>query len=93
MDKYEQPVDRKLTISYSQNIEKAFKSMGYATQVKTLSDFHDDYGLPGGDEDGKNDPGEDDEEDDSEEDDDMSEEEDALMDGAEDLSDFDGMEE
>lgn len=81
-------------MSYLQNIEKAFKSMGYATQVKKLSDFHDDYGLPGSDEDGPNDPdGDDDDEDDSEDDDDMSEEEDALMDGAEDMSDFDDLEE
>lgn len=64
--------------------------MGYATQVKKLSDFHDDYGLPGGDDDGQD---KDDEEDGSEEDDDMSEEEDALMDGAEDMSDFDDLEE
>lgn len=67
--------------------------MGYATQVKTLSDFHDDYGLPGGGDDGKNDQDEDDEDDSEDDDDDMSEEEDALMDGAEDMSDFDDMEE
>lgn len=45
--------------------------MGYATQVKALSDFHDDYGLEGDDDDGKTDhEGEDEEEEgDSEEDD------------------------
>lgn len=59
--------------------------MGYATQVKKLSDFHDDYGLPGSEEDGQNDPDADEDEDDDE----MSEEEDAMMDGAEDMSDFD----
>lgn len=51
-------------------MEKAFKAMGYATQVKALSDFHEDYGLPGGDDD----PDEDEEESDSgDDDDDMSE--------------------
>lgn len=66
-------------------MEKAFKTMGYATQVKSLSDFYDHYGLEGDDDDGKTDPdGDEDEEGDSEDDeDDMSEEEDALMDGAE----------
>lgn len=66
------------------NMEKAFKAMGYATQLQSLSHFYDDYGLEGGDEDdGKTDPeGEGDSEEDDE--DDMSEEEDALMDGADD---------
>jgi len=32
-------------------MEKAFKTMGYKTQVKALSDFHDDYGLKAGDDD------------------------------------------
>lgn len=74
-----------------QNMEKAFKAMGYATQVQSLSHFYDDYGLQGDDEDdGKDDPEGDDEEEDDEgssedDEDDMSEEEDALMDGADDL--------
>lgn len=69
-------------------MEKAFKAMGYATQVKSLSDFHDHYGLEGDDDDGKTDPG-DEEEDDSEDDeDDLSEEEDAIMDGVEGGSDL-----
>lgn len=65
-------------------MEKAFKAMGYANQVQSLSHFYDDYGLEGDDDDeGKTDPeGEGDSEDDDE--DDMSEEEDALMDGADD---------
>lgn len=82
-----------LTLLCVQNIEKAFKSMGYATQVKALSDFHDDYGLPGDDDDGQNDPDGDEEDEDSEDDDDMSEEEDAMMDGAEDMSDFEDLDE
>lgn len=57
-------------------MEKAFKTMGYKTQVQPLNHFHEDYGLEG-DEEGEND----DEDDDDEDDDDMSEEEDALMDG------------
>lgn len=56
-------------------MEKAFKAMGYATQVKALSDFHEDYGLPGGDDDPDEDEDEDEdeEESDSGDDDDMSE--------------------
>ncbi|KAF3771027.1 hypothetical protein M406DRAFT_235927, partial [Cryphonectria parasitica EP155] len=61
-----------------ENMEKAFKTMGYATQVKALSDFHEDYGLAGGDDDNEDPEEDEDEEDDSEEededdDDDMSE--------------------
>lgn len=48
-------------------MDKAFKNMGYKTQVRSLSDFYDAYGLEGDDEDGKEDP-EDDEEEDSDED-------------------------
>lgn len=56
-----------------QNIEKAFKKMGFATQVKSLSDFYDHYGLEGDDDgDGKADADVD-EEDDSEEDEDEDE--------------------
>jgi len=62
-------------------MEKAFKTMGYKTQIKTLADYHNDYGLKG-DDDGASD-GEDDEEEEEEGDDedDMSSEEDAIMDG------------
>lgn len=60
-------------------MEKAFKGMGYKTQVRSLADFYDAYGLVGDDEDDKVDP-DDDEEDDSDEDgeddEDMSEGED-----------------
>ena len=55
--------------------------MGYKTQVQALSDFYDDYGLKGGEDEG--------EEDDEDDEDDMSEEEDALMDGADGDSGFD----
>ena len=52
---------------------------GYKTEVKQLSDFHDDYGLeaPGGEENGENDEEEDDDDDDDEgsEGSDISEEE------------------
>lgn len=60
---------RDANITILQNMEKAFKAMGYATQVKSLSDFYDDYGLEGDDDDGKTDQdGEDeDEEGDSDE--------------------------
>lgn len=51
-------------------MDKAFKNMGYKTQVRSLSDFYDAYGLEGDDEDGKEDPEDDDEEDSDE---DMSE--------------------
>ncbi len=44
-------------------MEKAFKAMGYKTQVQTLSHFHDDYGLEGGESDGE---GENDDDDDEE---------------------------
>lgn len=49
-------------------MDKAFKNMGYKTQVRSLSDFYDAYGLEGDDEDGKEDPEEDEEEEDSDED-------------------------
>ncbi|TDZ40042.1 Uncharacterized protein C8035_v004911 [Colletotrichum spinosum] len=53
-----------------ENMEKAFKEVGYTTQVKSLSDFHDDYGLKG-DEDEEE--GEEDDEDEDDDDDDDSE--------------------
>jgi hypothetical protein len=49
-------------------MEKAFKAMGYKTQVQTLTHFYDDYGLEGGEDDG----GEDDDDDMSEDDDEGS---------------------
>ena len=54
-----------------QNMEKTFKEMGYKTQVKTLTDFYDDYGLEGGEHDS---------EEDEDEDEDMSDEEDGSSD-------------
>jgi len=48
-------------------MEKTFREMGYKTQIKTLTDFYDDYGLEGGEHDG------DEEEDEEDEDEDMSE--------------------
>ena len=52
-------------------MEKAFKVMGYKTQVKTLADYHDDYGLKGDDDDMADGDGEeDDEEDDDDEEED-----------------------
>lgn len=54
-------------------MDKAFKNMGYKTQVRSLSDYYDAYGLEGDDEDGNEDPEDDDEEEDSDEDEDMSE--------------------
>lgn len=72
-----------------QTMEKALKQMGYATQVKALSDFYEDYGLSAGDEDDEPEDDEDEDEDDSEEDeDDMSEEEDAIMDDIDGESDL-----
>ncbi|KAL8288669.1 hypothetical protein RB597_000669 [Gaeumannomyces tritici] len=54
-----------------ESMDKAFKSMGYKTQVQTLSHFHDDYGFKG--EDGDDDAGDEESEgDDSEDDDDES---------------------
>lgn len=53
-------------------MDKAFKNMGYKTQVRSLSDFYDAYGLEGDDEDGKEDA-EDDEEEEDDSDEDMSE--------------------
>lgn len=53
-------------------MDKAFKNMGYETQVRSLSDFYDAYGLEGDDEDGKEDA-EDDEEEEDDSDEDMSE--------------------
>jgi hypothetical protein len=49
-------------------MEKAFKAMGYKTQVKALVDFYDDYGLEGPEEDGAEDEDEDDDEDMSDDD-------------------------
>ncbi|KAI0381908.1 Metalloenzyme, LuxS/M16 peptidase-like protein [Hypomontagnella monticulosa] len=51
-----------------EKLEKEFQEMGYKTEVKQLSDFHDDYGLeaPGGEENGENDEEEDDDDDDDE---------------------------
>lgn len=71
-----------------ENMEKAFKSMGYQTQVRSLADFYDAYGLEGDDEDDKEDS-EDDEEGDSDEDEDEDEDEDMSEedDGSEDESD------
>lgn len=51
---------------FSQNIDKAFKEMGYKTQVKPLADFHDDYGFKGDDDEDDEDDEDDDEEDGSE---------------------------
>ncbi|OHW91611.1 peptidase m16 inactive domain-containing protein [Colletotrichum incanum] len=50
-----------------ENIEKAFKEMGYKTEVQQLAHFHDDYGLKGDDDEEEL---EDDEDEDEEEDDD-----------------------
>lgn len=66
-----------------QNLEKAYKTMGYATQVKSLSDFYDHYGLEGDDEDGKTDA-EGGEEEDEDDDDDESGEESGTDDETED---------
>lgn len=57
-----------------QNMEKAFNDMGYATQVKSLSDFYDHYGLEGDDDDGKTDHEGEDEDDEGESDDEDDEE-------------------
>jgi hypothetical protein len=54
-------------------MEKAFKNMGYKTQVRSLGDFYDTYGLEGDDEDVTEDPEDDEQEEDSGEDSDMSE--------------------
>lgn len=63
-----------------QNIEKAFKEMGYKTDVQPLAHFHDDYGLKGDDDeeelDDEDDEEDDDDEDDSEDDDDSDEDSD-----------------
>ena len=62
-------------------MEKAFKAMGYATQVKSLADYHDDYGLEGSDDADDNDEaGEGEDEDMSEGDDDASMEDDGSAD-------------
>jgi len=45
-------------------MEKEFQEMGYKTQIKQLSDFHDDYGLEspdGEDDDGQGDEDEEEE--------------------------------
>ncbi|KAH8744387.1 hypothetical protein F5883DRAFT_660986 [Diaporthe sp. PMI_573] len=68
-----------------ENMEKMLGTMGYKTQVQRLSHFYDDYGLKGDNEEDD----EEDDEDDEDDDDDMSEEGHAMMDGAEDGSDFD----
>lgn len=52
-----------------QNIEKAFKEMGYKTDVQQLAYFHDDYGLKGDEDEEELEEDEDDEFDDDEEDD------------------------
>ena len=36
-------------------MDKAFKSMGYKTEIRTLPDYYDNYGLKGSDEDGGDD--------------------------------------
>jgi hypothetical protein len=61
-------------------MEKTLGTMGYKAQIQPLSHFYDDYGLKFGEEG---------EEGDDDDDDDQSEEEDALMDGAGDESEFD----
>lgn len=38
-------------------METAFKGMGYKVQVHELSDYHDDYGLEGVDDDGDDEQG------------------------------------
>jgi len=58
-----------------ENMEKTFKEMGYKTQIRTLTDFYDDYGLEGGEDDGE----EDDE--DEDEDEDMSDGDEGSTDG------------
>ncbi|GAO16967.1 uncharacterized protein UV8b_06674 [Ustilaginoidea virens] len=68
----------------SENMETAFKGMGYKVQTHELSHFHDDYGLTAGQEDGDDD---DDDDDDDEDDDDDDE------DGSEGSRDSDGSDE
>ncbi|KAJ9143690.1 Zinc metalloprotease [Pleurostoma richardsiae] len=58
-----------------ENMEKAFKAMGYDTQVQPLTHFYDDYGLKGP-EDEEEDEDMEDDEDDEDEDEDMSEDDD-----------------
>jgi hypothetical protein len=44
-----------------QKMEKEFQEMGYKTQIKQLSDFHDDYGLKSPDDEDDDDQGDEDE--------------------------------
>lgn len=59
----------------AENMETAFKGMGYAVQTRELSHFHDDYGLEAGEDDDEEEDDEDDEDDEegSEDDDDDDE--------------------
>lgn len=67
-----------------QKTEKELQEMGYKTQIKQLSDYHDDYGLesPDGDEDEQDDDDDDEmDSDGSEDDDDDEDDEDDESDG------------
>lgn len=72
-----------------ENMEKEFAKMGYQTQVKTLTDFYDDYGLeaPEGEENGVEE-----ESDEDDDDEDMSGEDDDE-DGSEEEASDEEMEE
>ncbi|KAI1075677.1 Metalloenzyme, LuxS/M16 peptidase-like protein [Whalleya microplaca] len=52
-----------------EKIDEELRELGYKTQVKELSDFHDDYGLkaPDGEEEGEDDEDDDDDDDDEDE--------------------------
>lgn len=74
----QETIEHKL-LTPSQNLETAFKKMGYKVQTHELSHFHDDYGLKTGDD-----------EDDAEEDDDEEEDyEDGSDDGSSESADDD----
>jgi len=59
-------------------MKKAFEAAGYKTQVKTLADFHDAYGLEGDDDDGAGGEDEEDDEDDGSGSDESMEEDEEL---------------
>ncbi|KAL3959128.1 hypothetical protein ACCO45_007290 [Purpureocillium lilacinum] len=64
----------------AENMETAFKGMGYAVQTRELSHFHDDYGLEAGEDDDEEDDEDDEDDEEGSEDDDDDDEDDSEED-------------
>ncbi|OAA61734.1 zinc metalloprotease [Niveomyces insectorum RCEF 264] len=73
-----------------ESIGKSFRAMGYKTQVRKLSDYYDDYGLPGEDDDEAEEEEEEEEDDDDDDNDDDDDDDEGSEEDEDEESDEEG---